>query len=61
MGSLLVLTSKIEYEFQITGFSYQNYSKLINKSSLVSIQIIDKNRGSYKVVKIIRSSFDPLE
>jgi len=61
MGSLLVLTSKIEYEFQITGFSYQNYSKLINKSSLVSIQIIDKNRGSYKFVKIIRSSFDPLE
>jgi len=32
-----------------------------NKSGTVSIQIIDKSRGRYKVVKTIGSSLDPLE
>lgn len=32
-----------------------------NKSGTVSIQIIDKSRGKYRVVKTIGSSIDPLE
>ena len=32
-----------------------------NKSGIVSIQIIDKSRGIYKVIKTIGSSSDPLE
>jgi hypothetical protein len=32
-----------------------------NKSGTVSIQLIDKSRGRYKVFKTIGSSMDPLE
>ncbi len=32
--------------------------KKINKSGLISVQIIDKSSGSYKVVKTIGSSYD---
>lgn len=32
-----------------------------NKSGLVSVQVIDKSQGKYKVVKTIGSSMDPLE
>ena len=32
-----------------------------NKSGTVSIQIIDKSRGRYKVIKTVGSSLDPLE
>ena len=32
-----------------------------NKSGLVSVQVIDKSRGKYRVVKTIGSSVDPGE
>jgi len=32
-----------------------------NKSGLISIQVIDKSHGNYKVIKTIGSSKDPLE
>ena len=35
--------------------------KKINKSGKISVQIIDKSRGKYKVVKTIGSSFDQID